>query len=201
MDTNKERVLSAATELLDEQGLGGLSVRSIAKRAGLSTIAIYSHFKGKQGVLDALYIEGFEALDRAMLAANEHPEPLTAALRGCESYLELARKNEARYRLTFGETDISYEPSTEARQVARKAFESLVKLTARQFPKDTPYMVHQRAALETWALIHGFVSLRHHVMRELMDYEDWKTMVLGTVIHNMRKKAASNLKAEDDNAD
>ncbi|MEM6604761.1 MAG: TetR family transcriptional regulator, partial [Pseudomonadota bacterium] len=57
--SNKERILLAASKLLASGGLASLSVRAIATEAGLSTIAIYSHFQGKQGVLDALYIEGF----------------------------------------------------------------------------------------------------------------------------------------------
>ena len=56
----KGRILAAASELFLEGGVRALSVRAMANRAGVSTIGIYSHFNGKQGILDALYIEGFE---------------------------------------------------------------------------------------------------------------------------------------------
>ena len=45
---NKEKIVAAATALFEERGLEALSVRTVAQGAGLSTIGIYSHFKGKQ---------------------------------------------------------------------------------------------------------------------------------------------------------
>ena len=56
----REKILDAASALFLKGGTNALSVRAIAKGAGMSTIGIYSHFKGKQGISDALYIEGFE---------------------------------------------------------------------------------------------------------------------------------------------
>ena len=66
---NRDKILHAVSELFLVGGLASLSVRSIAKKAGLSTIGIYSHFEGKQGILDALYIEGFERVGAAMQEA------------------------------------------------------------------------------------------------------------------------------------
>ena len=83
MSQTRERILHAAGELFLEGGLQALSVRAIAARAGLSTIGIYSHFDGKQGILDALYIEGFERLYRSMapedLPQDKRARALTAA--------------------------------------------------------------------------------------------------------------------------
>ena len=63
---NKANILRSATELFLDGGVRALSVRAIAARAGVSTMGIYSHFQGKQGILDALYIEGFELVSAAM---------------------------------------------------------------------------------------------------------------------------------------
>ena len=54
MKPGKENILQAASELFLEGGSAALSVRAIARRAGVSTMGIYSHFEGKQGSLDAL---------------------------------------------------------------------------------------------------------------------------------------------------
>ncbi len=70
MSSNKDNILQAASTLLLEKGLAGMSVRAIAKLAGVSTIGIYSHFQGKQGILDALYIEGYQYVGEAMQAAG-----------------------------------------------------------------------------------------------------------------------------------
>ncbi|MEM9696441.1 MAG: TetR/AcrR family transcriptional regulator, partial [Myxococcota bacterium] len=68
MSVDATDLLAAASRLLAEYGPEALTVRRIAHAAGCSTMAIYSHFGGKNGVVDGLFQEGFrtliEALDR-----------------------------------------------------------------------------------------------------------------------------------------
>lgn len=196
MNTNKERILAAASELLLEKGLSGLSVRAISQRAGLSTIAIYSHFQGKEGVIDALYIDGFNAVYRAVDETGELATPQEAALRASQNYLNLAQEHEARYRLIFGESDSHYQPSDDARKSARRAFNRLVDRVSELFPKDSPRREHQQAALRIWAVIHGFVSLRQHVIGEILDYESWRAMVLSAVADDLARIAQRALPQE-----
>ena len=66
----RQKILEAASALFLKGGTNALSVRAIAEGAGMSTIGIYSHFKGKQGILDALYIEGVELVEKEMKAAD-----------------------------------------------------------------------------------------------------------------------------------
>ena len=54
----QERILEAALGLLDRDGFEGLTVRSLAERLGVTPMAIYRHFEGKQALIDAI-------LDRA----------------------------------------------------------------------------------------------------------------------------------------
>ena len=82
MSSNKANILEAASKLFLEGGSGALSVRAIAKQAGVSTIGIYSHFEGKQGILDALYIEGFELVSRLIDdVLDENLSPRAAIVR------------------------------------------------------------------------------------------------------------------------
>ena len=57
-------------------------MRAISKRAGLSTIGIYNHFNGKQGILDALYIEGFQMVMTAIRVEDKSLAPRDAVLQG-----------------------------------------------------------------------------------------------------------------------
>jgi len=66
MNDARKNILAAASSLFLKGGVPSLSVRAIAREAGISTIGIYSHFNGKQGILDALYIEGFNLVYDAM---------------------------------------------------------------------------------------------------------------------------------------
>jgi AcrR family transcriptional regulator len=182
MTTNKDKILQAATTLLLEKGLAGMSVRAIANLAGVSTIGIYSHFQGKQGILDALYIEGYQYVGEAMLTAVKIDDPRAAAIEGARLYLEVAKSHEAIYRLIFGEVDFDYEPGREARAAALEAFSYLVNISARLLPASASLTEKQSIALRIWALVHGYVSLQHHAVRDVVVIDDWNRQALAAVV-------------------
>jgi AcrR family transcriptional regulator len=182
MSTNKVKILQAATTLLLEKGLAGMSVRAIAKLAGVSTIGIYSHFQGKQGILDALYIEGFQYVGEAMLAAIEIDDPRAAAIEAARLYLAVAQSHEAIYRLIFGEVDLAYEPGEEARAAALKAFGYLVDIATKLLSEGASLAAKQTLALRIWALVHGYVSLQHHAVRDVVVRDDWNKQALAAVV-------------------
>jgi TetR/AcrR family transcriptional regulator, tetracycline repressor protein len=59
---NRERTVTAALELLDEEGLDALSMPRLAHRLGVGTMSLYSHFKGKDDLLDAVVNRVFETI-------------------------------------------------------------------------------------------------------------------------------------------
>jgi len=183
MDT-RTKILNAASELFLEGGVSALSVRAISNRAGLSTIGIYSHFQGKQGILDALYIEGFDLVYEAMNVDVSNQATLELVMQASDRYLQVAIEHEAHYRLIFGESDAVYEPSEEARLAADRAFTKLVKNTE-DYLQDAGLTTDRVvAAMDLWALLHGYVSISHHA-RAKQDW-DWKAMALRAAELHMR---------------
>lgn len=180
-EESRQRILSAASSLFLEGGIEALSVRAIAKRAGLSTIGIYSHFEGKQGILDTLYIEGFERVADAMKVDDAKLSPKQKALHACAAYLEVADQYGAHYRLIFGESDDTYTPSTEARAVARRAFQGLLDIAASLLPANASLHEKQKRAIETWAVVHGYVGLQHHSVAREIESIDWHSLALKSV--------------------
>ena len=181
LDT-KQRILDAASTLFNEGGIGALSVRAIARRAGMSTIGIYSHFEGKQGILDALYVEGFEKVRRAMrpnraagnASLSEQADREAAVLSAVDRYLDNAERFEGHYRLIFGESDDGFVPSEASREVAATAFHELTELIGSVLPQPSTPAQRRDAALEAWALLHGFVSLKQHTSAEIFADRGWK---------------------------
>jgi AcrR family transcriptional regulator len=51
---NRDRVVQAAIELADEQGIGSLSMRELARRLGVEAASLYNHVKGKDDLLDGM---------------------------------------------------------------------------------------------------------------------------------------------------
>lgn len=179
--SNKERILTAASVLFLQGGASALSVRAIAKQAGVSTIGIYSHFEGKQGILDALYIEAFEMLSDAMDVLDEPLSPKEAALLAAHNYLELADSYEAHYRLIFGERDTHYEPSEEAQAVAFDAFDALIRLASNLLPAESTVERKQAVALQVWSSLHGVASLKHHIVGQIVNQTAWRDSVMQSI--------------------
>ncbi len=177
----RNKILDAASELFLEGGGAALSVRAISKRAGLSTIGIYSHFQGKQGILDALYIEGFNLVRDAMYVVTEGKASKEQVLESCLGYLNVGEQYEAHYRLIFGESDAGYEPSIEAIAARDEAFLKLVRVVSSYLNDDASMMERRQLALDIWAIVHGYVSISHHVTVTHNADLDWKSMALRVV--------------------
>lgn len=180
MNETKANILKAASELFLTGGTDALSVRAIATRAGVSTIGIYSYFQGKQGILDSLYIEGFESVSRALDVDTKRLSPREAVLAASRNYLDNAERLEAHYSLIFGKLDGRYEPSAEAKAAGIEAFSRLTNLVGLLLPPNADTPAKQDAAIKVWSLIHGFVSLRNHAVAQLVDMSDWKQRAMKT---------------------
>lgn len=178
MTGTKSKILQAASALFLEGGVSALSVRAIAARAGLSTIGIYSHFKGKQGILDALYIEGFEKVSTAMDVAVVDGDWRSAILDASRNYWRTAARFQAHYRLIFDDADKHFSPSINAGKAGYAAFEKLVASTSALLPDGTSREEKQKFALGIWAIVHGFTGLSQHSVASIVDIEDWEEMAL-----------------------
>ena len=178
MSESKAKILTAASELFAEQGIGALSVRAISGRAGLSTIGIYNHFNGKQGILDALYIEGFEMVMRAIDVDLLDQSPRDAVLEGLSNYIALAARHRGHYQLIFGAGDPGYTPSSAAIAVGEEAFNRLTALVSRIIPSVLSGRQKREAALQLWALAHGYVSLQDHEATELIPMTAWRDLIM-----------------------
>lgn len=179
--SSKTKILNAASELFLEGGGAALSVRAISERAGLSTIGIYSHFQGKQGILDALYIEGFNLVREAMDVIPDGKASKEQVLEACLGYLNVGEQHEAHYRLIFGESDAGYQPSIEAIAARDAAFSKLVRVAGSYLPDGASTIERRQIALDIWAIVHGYVSIRHHVVSTHDLDLDWKSMALRVV--------------------
>lgn len=178
---SRTKILNAATELFLEGGISSLSVRHIASKAGLSTIGIYSHFQGKQGILDALYIEGFDLVRRAMDVVPTGNADKEQVLQSCMGYLTVGEKHEAHYRLIFGESDAGYQPSQDAIEARDQAFAKLVSVAGSYLPAYASAKDRRQLALDVWAIVHGYVSISHHAALSYDSSVDWKSMAIRVV--------------------
>ena len=90
-------IVAAARELLDEEGVDGLSMRRLASRLGIRAPSIYKHLPDKQALENAIVSDGFEELAAVFEGAVEcAADPLAALGR---AYRDFARRHPHLYRL------------------------------------------------------------------------------------------------------
>ena len=156
----EQALLTSAAEILETEGPEGLSVRKIAAAAGVAPMGVYNHFESKFGIVEALFIQGFERLRDATESIGEIHDPYAAMREGCRRYRALALAQPMVYRLMFLQGVPGFEPSQHALEVAARAFDALVAAVQRAMASG---VIAEAPPAETaqliWASIHGWVSL------------------------------------------
>jgi AcrR family transcriptional regulator len=159
-DLLKEQILTAALELLHEEGSGALTVRGIAKRASVAPMGVYNHFDGKSGVIDAIWIDGFAKLRDEMRAALAVSDPIEAIVDSGHRYRRFALANRSHYQVMFMQRFPDHLPSDLAVETASEAHQALVQLVTRAKESGAIAIGDPTdAAQGYWAAVHGYVSL------------------------------------------
>jgi AcrR family transcriptional regulator len=94
------RIFAAARELFDHDGPGGVSMRRIAEKVGITPMAIYKHYPDKDALLNALMLDGFVAWE-AKVAAIETTAPLVWLEQMGLAFLDFALNEPRRYEAAF----------------------------------------------------------------------------------------------------
>jgi AcrR family transcriptional regulator len=155
----ERELLAAAEAVLVREGPGGLTVRAVATEAGIATMGVYNRLGGKEGLVDALLIKGFDRL-RAACDAASGPD-LRARFYDCGlRYREFALANPHFYAIMF-EDAIPHEfDNPEVAEHAEAAFYALVRtveLCAAAGVIAAPQPVE--TAQQIWSTVHGAVAL------------------------------------------
>ncbi|MEV0276345.1 TetR/AcrR family transcriptional regulator [Streptomyces sp. NPDC050610] len=145
--------LRAARELLEEDGSAALSMRAVARRAGVSPTAPYRHFPDREALVSTVAAEGYRELTEHLAAA--HPAPATpdelAAV--AVAYVRFALDHPALFRAMFAEP---CDPGNEERVAATAAISEYVRgIVHRTFPDADPDALWT----SVWALVHGLAFL------------------------------------------
>ncbi|MDX2014920.1 MAG: TetR/AcrR family transcriptional regulator, partial [Myxococcaceae bacterium] len=112
----KAQVLEASVRLIAEQGLAGLSMREVARRAGVSHQAPYHYFDDKAAIVAALVERGFGLLADRMEAQAGAGTPAQKLERAGRAYVTFALEQPVYFRLMFRPelTDLKRFPTVEA---------------------------------------------------------------------------------------
>ena len=157
----RQVLMKEALRVLEQQGEVGLSLRAIAKTAGVSPNAPYRHFADRDELLAALSAEGFTAFADALNGACDPALPAIKALEDMGvAYIEFAVANPALYRLMFSPLGYSLHSEVCQRESGR-AFGLLIAAGHRaQAEGSWPAVPLETPLLGFWSHLHGNASLR-----------------------------------------
>ena len=170
MSELRTRLIEGGLRLLERDGLQSLSVRNLAAEAGTSTMAVYTHFGGMTGVIDAVAGEAFARFAQALTEAAQTDDPVADFFVMGGAYRAFALANPQRYQLIFGaaspasvtgaRTDLTSAEGATDRAEWAVSFEALRKVVRRMIAagriRDDGEL---NVAGRLWSLSHGVVML------------------------------------------
>lgn len=158
----KRAMIQGALELMREGGVGALTLRAAARRAGVSPAAPYRHFADKSALLAAVAEQGFHMLkdDMAKLVKEQPKDPVAAFRSAAIAYVRFAVDNPAHFRVMFGPEVADHSSHPNLAVAALESMAQLNQLVARcQEVKGMREGPTTEIALTSWSLMHGVASL------------------------------------------
>ena len=153
----RRAVLDAALSIIDTQGPDAVSMREVARRAGVSHQAPYHYFSDRAGIFAAISQEGFLGLAEAFhatLATTTRP-----SRDGFRTYLTFAMTHRGHFRVMFRNDICGIPTHTDTEQAADQAFDALLALVIRVVnakPNEHETFVW---ASTWWSVAHGLATL------------------------------------------
>jgi AcrR family transcriptional regulator len=185
----REELLDRAEQLVRERGVADLSLRELAREAGVSHAAPRRHFEDRQALLDALALRGFERLGAELAAAMRGGRGGfdRRVLRVATTYVRFATRDAALLELMFAGKRM--EVDGPLHDAAETAFASILGLIAEgqaggELSGDDPL----RTGTVLFAALQGVASLSTGGMLADASLEDVVRDTVGSLLDGLRPR-------------
>ncbi|WP_328849373.1 TetR/AcrR family transcriptional regulator [Micromonospora zamorensis] len=146
----RRALLAAALEAIAEVGPAALSLRDLARRAGVSHAAPAHHFGDKAGLLTALAAQGFDLLAQKLIDADD-------VLEAGVAYVDFAVTHRAYFEVMFRPE--LYRADDAELIAARERSGAALRSRVATLPTGGAPGDPDRDALAAWSIAHGFATL------------------------------------------
>ena len=155
-------LLAAAMMILEADGIAGLTLRAVARRAGVSHMAPAHHFGDLTGLLSELAALGFQQFAAALgnAAVTAADDKVASLDEMGEAYVGFARDNPALFQLMFRSERL--DPKRPALAAAMGRASDMLTRAAGDFVEGEPVgpsLVQVAASVRAWSLVHGYALL------------------------------------------
>lgn len=151
----RRALVETGAEVLESEGIEGLSLRSVARLAGVSAMAPYRHFADKAALLAAIAEHGFGMLHAQLAPADAAPDPREALVAQAVAYVRFALEHPDLFRLMYRTPPIWERPSGGELDAGDTAYGVFARRIATLFPPEEARL----ALLSGWAFVHGLACL------------------------------------------
>lgn len=160
----KNALIQAGIEILAEEGVGGLSLRKAARKAGVSHAAPYAHFADKQTLIAAIAADGHAKINTRLgqVLMNYPDDPLRQLLGAVWAYVEFGLESPDHYKITFSgavQDEHGFPEFMEYSQLNLRILNQIVERCRTVGVLDSTGMDTEMQAVSLWGLIHGLVTL------------------------------------------
>ena len=150
----RDSLLQAAETVLALRGVQGITLRDVAKTAGVSHAAPYHHFPSLNDLFAAVAQRGFDDLGDHMAQAAAHTDTYERLLQISQAYVQCAQAHPARFRLMFAPQLTQSRDHPALLAASQRAFGILLAAANAHDPANGPQL-----ALCGWSLSHGMANL------------------------------------------
>jgi AcrR family transcriptional regulator len=159
----RDALLEAAERVLEREGLSGLTLRAVAREAGVSHAAPTHHFGDLAGLVSELAAIGFQQFNTAMAAAGAaEGSPTEKAMARAKAYIAYAQAHPGVYGLMFRteRLDMSRPSLKQAASAAFAGLAGAIGASRHEQISEQALSLDQAAAIvRAWSLVHGFTML------------------------------------------
>lgn len=182
----EQTLIDAAEVVLLRDGPSAVTVRAVATEAGVAPMGIYNRLGGKDGLIDALLIRGFDLL-RAAVAHRGETDPLERVRASGMRYRQFALANPEYYAVMFTGAIPHTHDSEQVSEHAAASFGELVAhvqnaITAGQIASGEPLEVAQ----QLWSTVHGATTLELARLVLTPDPDATYAALLDTLLRGLR---------------
>jgi AcrR family transcriptional regulator len=147
-DAARATIVAAAWQLVREDGLAALSLRELARRAGITTPTVYAYFDSKNAIFDAMFGEGAQNFADVADQPFETDDPKDRLQVCTKRFVDFCISDVPRYQLLFQHSVPGFVPSEESFAPAIRALDVAREQLARNGVRD-PRHVDLWTALTT----------------------------------------------------
>ncbi|GDX20072.1 putative TetR-family transcriptional regulator [Actinomycetes bacterium] len=184
-DGLRRQVLDAAVAIAASSGPDAISMREVARLAGVSHQAPYHHFGDRAGIFAAISEEGFRMLAESIEASTKLG---TAAM--CEAYVHFALAHNGHFRVMMRNDLCSLEDYPSALIQADRAFNALRNEVTAILGEDSHEDEANAHTAYMWSVAHGLATLLLDgpLLKKLDSVAD-----VNELIRNVARKASSTI--------